>query len=191
MEEELNNLKKNTVSGELEHEIEILRKAADEKEKEIQKDQIKHSEEVKALKKQQMQTSETLRATVLERENLRETDRIMLNTFDMMNIYIDQIKNREARTETQLLHCEQCEYTTGMSTELKQHVKIMHEVRTDNAQHKESEKETDEDIVFCCMKCRFETKYEKYLTEHIKKKHGSFKCEECNIHMETENNLRY
>ena len=68
--------------------------ALDDKEREMQKNKLKHAEEVKALKKQQMQTSEALRTTVLERENLRETDRILLNTFDMMKIYVDQVKGQ-------------------------------------------------------------------------------------------------
>ena len=84
----------------------MLKKALDDKEREMQKNKLKHAEEVKALKKQQMQTSEALRTTVLERENLRETDRILLNTFDMMKIYVDQVKNRDI----QKLQCEQCEY---------------------------------------------------------------------------------
>ena len=40
------------------------------------------------------------------------------------------------------------------------------------------------------MKCKFETKYEKYLTEHIKNKHGSFMCEECTKTFETQSNMK-
>ena len=41
-----------------------------------------------------MLTSENLRSAVLEREVLRENDRILLNTFDMMKSYIDQMKEK-------------------------------------------------------------------------------------------------
>ena len=73
-----------------------------------------------------MKTSEALRSAILERENLRENDRIMLNTLDMMKIYVDQLKNKEANLIENSFKCQDCEFSATISEDLKIHIKNAH-----------------------------------------------------------------
>ena len=77
-----------------------------------------------------MLTSEKLRSTVLERENLREKDRILLNTFDMMTKYMDQIKESVGRNATvdKLPECEKCNFRSASMGELNEHKEKHHRV---------------------------------------------------------------
>ena len=94
LETEIESLKKESNETELKLEISTLKKELAEKNKQSKKLEEKHSNEVQDLKKQLMKTSEALQSAVLEKENLRESDRILLNTLDMMKIYVDQIEKR-------------------------------------------------------------------------------------------------
>ena len=60
-------------------EIMNLKSEIEQKEKENKKHTEKLNEEINIQKKQNIQSSESLRLAVLERENLRENDRILLN----------------------------------------------------------------------------------------------------------------
>ena len=189
LEGELEDLKKDSTEPDLHIENTELKKAIDEKNKLLKKSDEKHAKEVEELKKQQMQTSEALRSTVLERENLRESDRILLNTLDMMKIYVDQVKERESTLSRKHFQCEKCDLSTKNMDELKGHQENMHSKEIKSVPQK-NRKEQDEGLVYCCTKCKFETKTEKSLTEHIKIKHESFDCEECNRKLESRSKLK-
>jgi hypothetical protein len=77
-----------------------------ENEKRHKKTKDSHANGTKDLKLKLMQSSETLRSMVLERENLRENDRIMMNTLDMMKKYVDQVKSMMIMQE--MFNCEKC-----------------------------------------------------------------------------------
>ena len=93
-------------------EIEKLKNEVQEKEKVITKLKKKHSEEVEELNKQKILMTENLRSTVLEREVLRENDRVLLNTFDMMKEYIEQMKEQYSKNNSVDISmpqkCSQC-----------------------------------------------------------------------------------
>ena len=72
-----------------------LKSDLEESKKQAEKKNEKHGNEVRELKLKEAQMSESLRLAVLERENLRETDRVLLNTLDMMKIYVDGMKNEK------------------------------------------------------------------------------------------------
>ena len=168
-----NELDENT----LKKEILLLKNMVEEKDKAIIKLDDKHSEEVRQLKKQQMQTTENLRSTVLEREVLRENDRILLNTFDMMKQYIEQMKDQYSRNSAvDVVKCEKCGYTAQSPTEIAEHMKIKH-----------TEK------YFSCGRCEFKTETEKSLAEHIKWIHETptlVKCSRCPFESESSDDLK-
>ena len=87
LENQIGYLKKDIDENVLKQENKLLKDFIDEKEKQQKKNAEKHKEEVAELKRNQMFTSENLSSTVKEREILRENDRILLNTLDMMKKY--------------------------------------------------------------------------------------------------------
>ena len=107
---EIESLKKESNETELKLEISTLKKELAEKNKQSKKLEEKHSNEVQDLKKQLMKTSEALQSAVLEKENLRESDRILLNTLDMMKIYVDQIEKRETTMDNKSVECNKCDF---------------------------------------------------------------------------------
>ena len=144
-----------------------LKNEITEKDKQFKKSTDKHTEEAKMLKKKNMETSEVLRLAVLERENLRENDRILMNTLDMMKIYVDQIKNKEGIVEQTTFNCDLCQCRLTTDQDLRKHMESKH-----NKWQKAKDNMPEEDILFCCTTCKFETIEEKNLTDHIKDKHN-------------------
>ena len=209
LEAQIESLKKDLDGSVLREENNELKKTIEEKEKQFQKNEAKHKEKVKELQREQMLTSENLRSTVLERENLRENDRILLNTFDMMKKYMDQIKesfgknvsidnsfkcencdfhhitiealNEHKRSHHTMLVCSKCEFTCTQKTRLDNHMAAVHLI---------DEHEQTEEISFCCTKCIFETNVESNLTQHIQNKHDMFACRECKVRLETRDQLK-
>ena len=91
----------------------VLKNIIEEKDKLIKKNCDKHKQEVNEFKRQEMLSKENLRAAIKEREVLRENDRILLNTFDMMKKYIEQInehysKNKIVEAAVKDIKCEKC-----------------------------------------------------------------------------------
>ena len=149
LEETLNKVK------DLEKNIVELMKTIEIKDKQLKKSEEKHRGEVSELKKEQMLTSEKLRSTVLERENLRENDRILLNTFDMMKKHIDQVRDNVEKNNGR--KCDGCESGSNKKDALN-----------------------DPDTqVFHCTKCKFESKTQNDLEKHISTEHGKHQCQDC------------
>ena len=98
---------------------------------------------------------------VLERENLRENDRIMLNTLDMMKLYVDQVKSKEGVMNKDLLKCEKCKLCAQSPEELQGHMAEFHKEQLYHTQSNIDDAENEEEILYCCTKCRYETKQEK------------------------------
>ena len=48
----------------------------------------------------------------------------------------------------------------------------------------------EEDILFCCTTCKFETIEEKNLTDHIKDKHENLVCEKCKANFRSRKQLQ-
>ena len=161
-----------------------LRKKIEEQEKTIKKSEEKHTLEVNELKRQQLLSSDKLRSAIQERDTLRENDRILLNTFDMMKKYMDQLqedKNKVTETSTSNLKCDKCEYQTNSNKMLSDHIQELH-VGPDVG--------LLEEIIYKCGKCRFETKSDAALTDHLKKKHWQFKCPDCSKVYDTHFDMR-
>ena len=151
-----------------------LRKKIEEQDKLMKKNEEKHTLEINELKRQQMLSSESLRSAIQERDTLRENDRILLNTFDIMKKHMDQIKeqnNKQKITETAgtKSNCDKCDYQTNSYKLLSDH----------QAVHIEDDDEMIEEIVYCCGRCDFKTKSNATLSEHIKEEHGKFPCQVC------------
>ena len=70
---------------------------------------------------------------------------------------------------------------------MNKHLESMHKDKRKAAQ--DNGEDEEEDIVFCCTKCKFETNREKKLTDHIKRKHESYICDECDLNMDSSNKL--
>ena len=212
LEGQIEDLKKELEDNDVKHENNLLKKNIADKEKEIKKNTEKHSEEMKKMKKQQMLNSENLRSAVLERETLRENDRILLNTFDMMKKYMEQLKecynkNNSLNVNNMSFKCEKCDFASENLVALNQHMANDHknqEGKKNNTifaceecefvskkkdsfdDHLSTEHQDDGGLSYCCTKCRYETNSEKKLTEHIKKKHDStIICKECREIFET------
>ena len=145
----------------------------EEKDKIIIKSKSKYIEEINELKRQQMQTTENLRSTVLEREVLRENDRILLNTFDMMKKYIDQMKEQYSKSNTvgadTHQKCQNCDHIAKSITDLQMHIETTHNGKR-----------------FDYKKCDSKLESETELLKHVETKHsekenhgksGSEKCE--------------
>ena len=189
-EAEIKFLKEDSNSNEIKIENIKLKKDIEEKDKQIKKTVDKNAEEIKNLKNQNMKTSEALRSAILERENLRENDRIMLNTLDMMKIYVDQLKNKEANLIEKSFKCQDCEFSAKISEDLKIHIKNAHKGGPRDDLETNPKNAPVEGIVYCCTKCKFETKAEKTLTDHIKKKHESnYGCEDCGSNFKSRSRL--
>ena len=171
-------------------EIEDLRREIESKEKENKKSTEKLNEEVNNLKKQNLQTSEALRLAVLERENLRENDRILLNTLDMMKIYVESIKNKEGVLDNKIFKCDKCPLTFTSVKHLQEHKKNKHSVVYNDVLQREEEETEKAEIIYTCNKCNFVTKEENDLTGHTKSSHDSFECDLCSNKYELESNLQ-
>ena len=191
LEEQIEKLK-NDLAGNDKEEIKVLKNVINEQDKLIKKNMDKHKLEINELKQQDMLSKESLRSAVKEREVLRENDRILLNTFDMMKKYMDQLKEHYNRNdtigdETRNLKCNKCDYKANSYEVLKEH---------DQKTHVEQQDDLIEEILYCCQKCKFQKKSDNALSEHMKKKHEgkenkekdtvTIDCEICNYKSETE-----
>ena len=184
LEVQINQLKKD-LEEDVHEENKVLKTRIEEKEKLIKKNEEKHLLEINELKRQDMKMKEDLRCAINEREVLRENDRILLNTFDMMKKYMDQInvkttKSKEGDIVNKTFKCEKCDYQANSSKLLNEHIKEI---------HVELEDELIEDIVYCCGKCKFESNSNATLSEHLKENHGRFPCQDCNETFESNNML--
>ena len=159
-----------------EAQIVILKNESEEKDKIITKATKRHADEVKELKSQQMLTSENLRSAVLEREVLRENDRILLNTFDMMKIYIDQMKEKYsnnlvgAATSTQ---CVQCDVVARSADQLLEHMETTHGRKYFNCQECQLKFESKQ-----LLKSHIESNHNKNM-ENTHENHESNRCKSC------------
>ena len=86
LEAQIDQLQKDLPES-IDEENKVLKKVIEEQDKLIKKNSEKHKQEVNEFKRQAMSSKENLRAAIKEREVLRENDRILLNTFDMMKKY--------------------------------------------------------------------------------------------------------
>ena len=185
LEIQIDQLKKDLEEDDQE-ENNVLKNRIEEKDKLIKKNAEKHLLELNEYKRQDMLMKENLRCAINEREVLRENDRILLNTFDMMKKYMDQInvqsvKSKEVDIASKSFICEKCDYQTKSSELLREHSREI---------HVELEDELIEDIVYCCVKCKFESKSNDTLNEHLKEKHGRYHCKNCNEIFDSNHLLR-
>ena len=192
-------------------EIERLKIELNEKDKVITKLKNKHSEEVNELKKQQILTTENLRSTVLEKEVLRENDRVLLNTFDIMKEYIEQMKEQYSKNDSVGLSmpqkCAQCKFVAPSQSVMAEHMETKHRPKhlscekcgfvenNDqnlkdhiNTVHVDNENKSKEKVAFCCTLCEFVTYQENSLTEHIKSTHET-KCKSCDFYFENNEDM--
>ena len=118
LEAQIEELKKD-LEANIHEENKRLKNTIEEKDKVIKKNAEKYSLEIKEIKRQEMLTKENLRSAVKEREMLRENDRILLNTFDIMKKYVEQVnehysKNQVQEATVKTFNCNKCEYIQGV-----------------------------------------------------------------------------
>ena len=108
-----------------------------------------------------------------------------MNTLDMMKIYVDQIKNKEGIVDQKTFTCDLCQCRLTTDQDLRKHMESKH-----NKWQKAKDNMPEEDILFCCTTCKFETIEEKNLTDHIKDKHENLVCEKCKANFRSRKQLQ-
>ena len=154
----------------------------------------KHKKEMKDIVSQKLESDNRYNLIVKEREKFRETERILLNTFDLWKSKFESAGKTEespkespeatVRTpqtpEESLYHCDECEYEATTLADLKEHKKDNHN-------------EPD----FKCENCGHTVLSESDLKGHMEAYHGSednnfqtvFLCNECDDEFEVKSEL--
>ena len=84
-----------------------------------------------------MKVEDELRSAILENNLLRDSERILLNTFDTLKMHYDAKKNKEEeikekRTD-ETFKCQKCSFKTDSKVRLKSHIDNIHEMHTCDA----------------------------------------------------------
>ena len=158
--------------------------------------------EIKEILSQELEADNRYKDLVNEREQFREKERILLNTFDLWKSKFDQ-EESSTNKETRNYECSKCVYEGVTQSDLRQHEK-------DNHSHKEfkceecghivlSEKDldghmdayhdsvaddnADVQIIYICDNCDEEYKTNGALQEHMKDIHSQneidLSCDKC------------
>ena len=153
----------------------------------IENNKKENKEEVDKISMEKMKVEEELRTAILEKNLLRDSERILLQTFDTLKMHYDTKKNNadteddtrrdkedqnkdkaSSKTEYQ---CKKCEYKTGKKDVLRAHEKKKHEDRTslyDNGyQYNRNEK-------FLCEECDYKTPFVSNINIHKSEAHGKW-----------------
>ena len=93
-----NEVLKQNKSMETDQDNQRLREIVKEEAKETKKMKERLEKEITRLQSEKMETLEKLRCTVLGKEKHKETERVLLNTFDMMKKYVDENAKRDEHT---------------------------------------------------------------------------------------------
>ena len=79
----------------------------------IKKLKEQHTEEINEVKVQNLKLQEELGNVVKERQRLKESERILVQTFDTLKMYYEKPEN--------MAQCSQCGLTCASESELKKH----------------------------------------------------------------------
>ena len=111
----------------------------------IKKLKEQHTEEINEVKVQNLKLQEELGNVVKERQRLKESERILVQTFDTLKMYYEKPEN--------MAQCSQCGLTCASESELKKHKLSSHTQ------------------VFACISCAYESndrsEYENHARTHI------------------------
>ena len=172
--EELKDKLNNADSGRTESEEikKIKEKALELKatnELKINKLKEKHSVEINELQIKKIRVEEELSSVVKENQKLKESERILLETFDTLKKYYEKSENLE-------FNCRKCRFSCKTKEELDKH------------------KENEHGLNFSCMKCA--NRFDSYqnLQEHLRlheeqERMTSFECEICSYKGKTEQSI--
>ena len=93
-----------------------------------------NQEEVAKITTEKMKVEEELRSAVLEKNLLRDSERILLNTFDTLRMHYDARKGKEDEVRSgqneETFNCDKCNFKTNIKDQLQSHVVNIHEVHT-------------------------------------------------------------
>ena len=78
----------------------------------VRKKRISWKKDIENTKREKMEALENLRCITLENEHLKETERVLLNTFDMMKKYVDGKAANQEKDEVN--HIDQLDSKCGL-----------------------------------------------------------------------------
>ena len=143
-----------------------------------------NTEEVNKIATQKIKVEEELRTALLEKNLLRDTERILLNTFDTLKMHYDEKKKRddnEGRKKTdekkkddgnkhtrkeKMMQCDRCDYKTDKEGNLRAHIINAHDPLYENGY---SNKERQ---IFKCNVCDYKTPFVANLNIHREEVHN-------------------
>ena len=170
----------------------------------------KHNKELEAVVAQKMESDDKYNAIVQERERFRETERILLNTFDLWREKFESKKVQETHStstssspQQEILYtCDECVYEAITLTDLNNHKTEIHNedlkckvcgiptlTESDLEGHMKSYHVEDNiqkhesQIVYLCSECDEEFEVKTELENHMQSKHDEPQdtmCDKCN-----------
>ena len=186
--EELKEKMNHTNSGQTEsEEIRRIKEKAMEfkatNELKIKKMKEKHLEDMNEVQIKKIRVEEELRSAIKEKQKLKESERILLETFDTLKAYYGKSNDQE-------INCDKCRYTCRSKEELSIHKKEEHAIEysckkcankfeTYNMlqEHISLHEEADKRAVHECGICGIKGSSEQYMEKHIESMHTCVECE--------------
>ena len=163
-----------------------LKNDVNEKDKQLKKLNV----ELQKMQSLNQEANEALNSTVLEREHLRESERILLNTLDMMKTYVDQVKEKEASVLAEQRMCGKCKKSSNEEKSERSHTENNHEKCSKKTSYDDMKPSKSKDR-YCCEKCDFSTYSKQVLEEHFKKSHNTIiECKKCCILFTSQSKLK-
>ena len=140
-------------------------------------------EEVNKITIEKMKAEEDLRTAILEKNLLRDTERILLNTFDTLKMHYEAKKkhdegeaskrtddkkkdngNNESRKE-KVINCDKCDYKTDKEGNIRAHNSNVHDPVFENVYDRKKS------VVHKCDKCDYKTPFVANLNIHMDEVH--------------------
>ena len=126
----------------------------------IKKLKEQHLEEINEVKIQNLRSQEELSSAVKEKQRLKESERILVETFDTLKTFYEKPQAS--------VHCRECGVTCTNEVELNKHREAKH------------------NQVFACVSCTFVSKSKNDFEKHLSKHNPStertmYECEVCGI----------
>ena len=111
----------------LEDDLDLAKELCSEYEETIGNIRKEKEEAVNEVLKSKLKLEEEFRSVTLEKQRLKDTERILLKTFDTIKEYYES-KNRkeEEKRSTIKFPCDQCEFESNTRENLKSHIEIVH-----------------------------------------------------------------
>ena len=148
----------------------------------IKKLKEKHLEDMNEVQIRKMRVEEELRSAVIENQKLKESERILVETFDTLKAYYGKSNNQEIK-------CEKCEFSFKSKEELSLHKEQKHVLEFSCSkcankfesyeilqEHQRLHEETEGSASHECGICGMKGPSEQYMEEHIERMHTCVEC---------------